>query len=280
MPAPRTDNVKVPAGEARGRFAISPEPNLTGADDHASSTAPGRTSGTAKDKDSGNAATVDAGSNRGAGATTTGRGGQGQVSGSAPGTSTVKGKNTFPGITILDSGAANGISVTGNPPPLQTSYGLTIVSTESSGGGLPQFGFFSNEEVYTVFVDMRRTVSDPAPSWTFEYAVLKGTASPTNAAASPTRSQQGVVLPFPVAKEQPVLAPEIARKYLGRRMIVSAVITTEGKVEQTAIKDSPDPALNEPVLTALKKWFFRPAQFDGQNVAAKALIGLPVFLPQ
>ena len=32
MPSPPDDTVKIPAGEARGRFSISPDPNLTGSD--------------------------------------------------------------------------------------------------------------------------------------------------------------------------------------------------------------------------------------------------------
>jgi Gram-negative bacterial TonB protein C-terminal len=292
MPAPAADTAKIPAGEARGRFTISPDPNLTEADkepgtktDPALST-PGTRAGTGngsasagnsetaagsgpkKDKDSGNS---------GAGANSIR---EGTESRSAASPVNGKSKSGFPGITILNSGAgANAISAKG-AEPLQTSYGVMIVSTESSGGGLPQFGVFSNEQVFTVFVDMRRTISDLAPSWTFEYAVLKGIGSQSNVAVLPKGNQQGLVLPFPLVKEQPTFPPELALKYIRRRIIVYAVINMEGKMEQMVVKESPDPLLNQPLLSALTKWSFRPAQVNGENVAVKALVGIPVFLPQ
>jgi hypothetical protein len=163
---------------------------------------------------------------------------------------------------------------------LQTSYGLNIVSTEGSGGGLPYFGVFSHEQIYTVYLDMRRTETDSAPSWTLEFAVLRGTAAQADAAVNPSRSQEGLVLPFPAVKEQPALPAELVRRYLGRMVIVYAIINIEGKMEQMSVKDSPDALLNEPVLSALSKWVFRPAQLNGETVPAKVLLGIPLWLPE
>jgi hypothetical protein len=260
MPAPPADNVKIPAGEARGGFAISPTPNLTTETEPGTKTEPVVTA--AKDKDSVAA----------------------PARGGSPPSSTDAGKrgNAFPGITILESGAAPvPISITGAPAPVQTSYGIMLLSTEHSGGGLPRFGVFSlNEQIYTVYIDMRRTSNDLAPAWTFEYAVLKGPASHTNSAPGPNRDQQGLVAPFPIVKELPALPAELVRKYPRRQIIVYAVVNVEGKMEQIAVKDSPDPLLNEPVLNALRKWSFRPAKLGGENVAVKALMGIPLFSPQ
>ena len=55
MPALAADTVKVPLGEARGRFAISPEPNLTTSEEPGTNAAK---AGTEKDKDSMAAATA------------------------------------------------------------------------------------------------------------------------------------------------------------------------------------------------------------------------------
>jgi hypothetical protein len=154
------------------------------------------------------------------------------------------------------------------------------VSTEGSGGGLPFFGVFSHEQIYTVYLDMRRTETDSAPSWTLEFAVSQETAAQANAADSPGRSQQGLVLPFPAVKEQPVLPAELVRKYLGRMVIVYAIINIEGKMEQMSVKDSPDALLNEAVLSTLGKWVFRPAQLNGTPVPAKVLLGIPLWLPE
>src|SRR5262249_6945517 len=155
---------------------------------------------------------------------------------------------------------------TSNPraaPPLQTSYGITILSSGAAGGGLPNLGVFSNEQVYTAFLDTRRKISDLSPSWTAEYALLQGTPGQASGEKKPAGSQQGIVLPFPTIKEQPAMPEELVRKYSKRMVIVYAIINIEGKLEQMAVKDSPDAGLDEPVLNALSKWVFRPAQRDG-----------------
>jgi len=154
------------------------------------------------------------------------------------------------------------------------------MSTEDSGGGLAKFKVFSNEQVYTVYLDMRRTATDPATSWTAEYAVLRGTAAQADAAQSPIRSQQGLVLPFPSVKEQPVLPADLVRRYLRKLVVVYAIINTDGKMEQVSVKESPDTQLNEPVLNALAKWIFRPGELNGERVAVKVLLGIPLSLPE
>ena len=73
---------------------------------------------------------------------------------------------------------------------------------------------------------------------------------------------------------------ELVRKYLRRLIVVYAVIDTGGKLQQMSVKQSPDPQLNQPALTALEKWVFRPAELNGEPVAVKALLGIPLSLPQ
>jgi hypothetical protein len=150
-----------------------------------------------------------------------------------------------------------------------------IVSTESSGGGLPKFGVFPNDQIYTVYLDMRKTTVDPTPSWIFEYAVLQETTE-ANGAKNPPRNQQGLVLPFPVVREKPVLPAELLRKYLRRRVIVYSIINIDGKMEQMSVKESPDTQLNELVLNALSKWVFKPGQLGGKTVPMKLLVGIPL----
>jgi hypothetical protein len=50
-------------------------------------------------------------------------------------------------------------------------------------------------------------------------------------------------------------------------------------MEQTSVKESPDPLLNQPVLDALSKWVFRPGVLNGDPVAVKALLGIPLWFP-
>jgi hypothetical protein len=163
--------------------------------------------------------------------------------------------------------------------PPQRTYGLTIVATANSGGGLPDFGVFHYEQTYTVYVDVRRTVEDPAPFWTLQYAVLRGAAPPAGAAKSPGANPQGPVPPFPVTKELPQWPAELVQKYLHRLIVVYAIIDPEGKFAQMLVKQSPSPQLNKPLLEALSKWVFRPGELDGNPVAVKALLGIPLSLP-
>lgn len=166
---------------------------------------------------------------------------------------------------------------------------MTIVSTSSSGGGLADFGVFRNERVYTVYLDMRQTLEDPAPSWTLQYAVLRGADPAPGASGSPITIQQGaspngggqgLVPPFPLAKEQPNLPLELVQRYQHRQVVVSAIINKEGKFEQVVVKQSPNAQLNGPLLEALGKWVFRPAEVNGETVSVKALLGIPIVLPQ
>ena len=256
MPAVAEPAFSPPPGEARGRFAISPDPNLAGSE-------------------------MEAGSKGTTAAPASPPAGSGLAAGS--GTSSSPGKNVFPGITIIGGTVDNRMA--GNPSsnartslPLQTSYGITVLSA-SSGGGLPNLGVFSSEQVYTAFLDMRDDRSDRAPSWTVEYALLQPIPSQVNGASKRGRGEQGDVLPFPAIKEQPAMPAELVRRYPRQLVIVYAIINIEGKIEQMVVKDSPDARLNEPVLKALGKWVFRPAQRDGEIVPAKVLLGIPVWAP-
>jgi hypothetical protein len=51
-------------------------------------------------------------------------------------------------------------------------------------------------------------------------------------------------------------------------------------MEQIEVKQSPDALLTEPVLAVLSKWTFRPARLNGEPVSVKALMGIPLWLPE
>jgi hypothetical protein len=138
---------------------------------------------------------------------------------------------------------------------------------------------FSNAQINTVYLDMRQTETDTAPFWTLEFVVPRGTAIQANPAKELDESHEGFVLPVPVVKEQPALPLELVRRHIGKMVIVYTVINVEGKMEQTSVKESPDPLLNQPVLDALSKWVFRPGVLNGNPVAVKALLGIPLWFP-
>ena len=85
--------------------------------------------------------------------------------------------------------------------------------------------------------------------------------------------------PFPATKKLPEFPVELDQKYLHRLIVVYAIIDLEGKFVQMSVKQSPNPQLNKPLLEALSKWVFRPGELDGNPVAVKALLGIPLSLP-
>ena len=193
-------------------------------------------------------------------------------------------KGALAGITIV--GGIGGTETSVNsvpdsriPHPLQTRYGLYVVSTENSGGGLPSFGVFLNAQIITVYLDMRQKETDAAPFWTLEFAVPRGTAIQANPAGELDESYEGFVLPVPVVKQQPALPLELVRRHIGKMIIVFTVINVEGKMEQISVKESPDPLWNQPVLDALSKWVFRPGVLNGDPVAVEAMLGIPLWSP-
>jgi hypothetical protein len=254
MPGRGDQPVAVPAGEARGRFAISPDPNLD---------FPGLEPGFKDGNDTGTKSIAPAPED--------------------PTTPTPV-SNPFPGIVILgaavDPPTSRNTPAVKNPEPLQTSYGITLLASGGSGGGLPDLGVFQNEQVHTVYLDMRRTISDSAPSWTVEYALAPLTSATPSAADAKVSTKDDVVLPFPIVKEQPPMTSDMVSRYPRRMIIVFGIINAEGKLEELAVKDTPNHLFDLPVLNSLQRWTFRPARRNGEVVPVKALFGIPLWSPE
>jgi len=292
--------IELPSGQAEARFAMSPQPNLAAPKTEPSSSETAAVSvgdtpppgnrpkvvtigfggpAAAKDRDSSGEDT--------SAASGEGRPGSGPAvsvgsgSGSLPG----PGRSPFAGLTVVGQGRATGVRsrpIVRIAParPLQTSYGLTVVSTESSGGGLPFSGVFAGRQIRTVYLDMRESITDSAPSWTLEFAVPERATGPVNPAQDPSGGQQGIVLPFPAVKKPPQLPREVVLAHLREMIIVYGVINAEGKMEQMSVLKSPNSLLNDSLLRALSEWVFRPAQVDGAAVSVQVLVGIPLWLPE
>ena len=314
IPPPSDVTGKIPRGEARAQFAVSPAEVTVIAEPAAGTKSGGLLSmaagsGSRADIPSGDAlAEVAAGgdgakhgsagsgtgsrgrygSSQGSGlnsqSTTSGTG-RGASAGSAAGTGSATGQGSgtgagsapggggFPGITIQGGRYGN----TGNmqakvEPRRQISYNMNIVSTASSGGGLPELGVFQNEKVYTVYLDMRANDEDPTPSWTLQYAVLQPAAGDPGV---PTSHIQGTPTPpYAILKLVPEFTPELVRKCARRLIVASATMDVSGKLDQVSVRQSPESQLVGPLVEALKHWVFEPAQIDGRPVALKILLGI------
>jgi TonB family protein len=198
------------------------------------------------------------------------------------------GEGPFPGITIADGTdgpkapvAGSSDSRTARNTPDNSKYGLTVMATGTSGGGLKDYGVFRNESVYTVYIELEHS-SRPAPAWILQYARLRPAPADPVPAGSTTTTLKSVQMeapvqaPFPVEKPYPQFPADILARNPGRMVVVYAVINAEGVPEQVRIVQSPNPLLNQPVLEALRKWSFRPAEMNGQAVAVKSLLGIPL----
>ena len=85
-----------------------------------------------------------------------------------------------------------------------------------------------------------------------------------------------LISPFPLSKEKPRIPEEMVAKGLRGMVVVYGVVNPAGKLENMRVIQSPDPLLNSALLTALGKWIFRPAELNGEPVAVKALLGIPL----
>jgi hypothetical protein len=316
MPVPNGPDVKIPNGEARGKFAIAPGGTL-----NPTSIAPGKanaipsvTPGTGqRDAKAPNAAGTETASNAGSAAgkgaaaagglghaqVATGNGtiGEGQGSGATAGSGTGapgngngrgvagrgagaqgaqgagsgsgggsgSGSGSFPGITIQGGESATAGTQKGFTIAQQSSYGMTIVSTASSGGGLADIGVFHNERVFTVYIPMKRSENEEDPTWTLQYAVIGSSAS-----------NQQVIAPTTATRIWPEIPPALLRRYVHEQVIVYAIVDKDGKVTDVSVKRTPNPRVSDPIADALKKWLFHPALMNNQPVAVKILLGVPL----
>ena len=329
VPAAPDVRYKLPLGESRGSFAVSPDPVVAKPDTASDGLAEGGSVGTGKDaaapdtageKTGASGATsrltanASSGGNGskgmlGSGGTDPGSGlgsrsgvGVGEGSGaslaSGAGAGTGLGRGTFPGITIQRGQSGTGslhasLAAAGNLhaslapagslhaslAPQTAPYGMTVVSTAHAGGGLPDLGIFSNEKVYTIYLDMRTRASDPPRSWTLQYAPIRSAS--TNA-ASPSGSYPSsatLTPPYAITKENPQFPAEVMQKHAQKLMIVSAIMTAEGQLAEMLVVQTPDDAFTGPLLEALNKCRFKPAEIDGRPVALKILLGIPLSLP-
>ena len=83
--------------------------------------------------------------------------------------------------------------------------------------------------------------------------------------------------PYATLKQVPEFSPELLRN--PRLILVSAVLDVNGKLEDVAVRQSGDDALNRPLTEALKNWMFQPAELAGRPVSLKVLLGIRFAVP-
>lgn len=210
----------------------------------------------------------------GSGASKAGGAGSGIGAGSAPGT------GGFSGIAIQGGRYGDGGSgsmLVKEPNPRQKAYKVTVESTGSSGGGLPELGVFDNEKVYTVYLDMRATDDDSAPSWTLQYAVIQPSGNATDGS---DRIKGTPTPPYATMKEVPQFSAELLRRCSHKLIVASAVMGSDGKLDRVSVKQAPESQIIGPLVEALRRWTFEPAKVDGTPIPLKILLGIRLTSPR
>jgi hypothetical protein len=192
---------------------------------------------------------------------------------SGSGAGTGAGSGDFPGITIQGGEGSPG-EISGQAGPRSGtsesvqygSYDLTIVSNGDSGGGLKDFGIFTGEQVFSVYVNVPGDSGRSDRPWTLEYAQMRGTSDPVGELRPP----------FPRKKEAPQWPAELSARYRGQLMVVYGVIGRNGKLLNMRMMQTPNPELNQALFKALQQWLFSPAHMNGQPVAVEILLGVPL----
>lgn len=205
---------------------------------------------------------VGEGSGHGAAGSGNGNGNGGGGSGASP----------FAGMTIVGGSGASGLrsapanAVVDVHDP-HGGYGMTIVSSGRSGGGVRDFGVFNDGPTFTVYLDVSKLGIHGA-RWSLQYGASREVRN----------AHPGVALTPPLVQDQrlPQLPAVAVAANVGRQVIVRANLTAEGKLDEMRVMESPDERLNGGVLDSLTHWYFEPAAMGGEKVAVKVLLGIAI----
>ncbi len=82
----------------------------------------------------------------------------------------------------------------------------------------------------------------------------------------------GVTAPVPIERSEPAYTEAARDAHIEGRVVLSVVITSEGRVDNVKVARSLDPGLDQNAIEALKTWRFKPGEKDGQPVNVRATI--------
>jgi len=86
------------------------------------------------------------------------------------------------------------------------------------------------------------------------------------------RADEKTEPPVPVRTVAPEVPSSFSRSGSVGLVTVNFLVDEKGNVQDPTIVKSSHPELEEPALTAIKKWRFKPAKKDGNVVAVKVTI--------
>lgn len=111
-------------------------------------------------------------------------------------------------------------------------------------------------------------------------AVLISLAALAAPAVKATSSEQAYLetcrkdagVPVPIA----VVTPSVSSAYAGQKVELAFTVDANGTTSGFSVKSSPDAALAENVMDAVKQWKFRPAVNGGVAVATKVVLPVTI----
>jgi TonB family protein len=115
-------------------------------------------------------------------------------------------------------------------------------------------------------------------------APLLALSIPTLAAAqtdaTPLKPGNGVLMPRVISEVKPMYTAEAMRARVQGRVMLEAVVGTDGTVASVVVKQPLHPQLDEQAVSALKKWRFAPGTKDGVAVPVQVEVELSFTLHQ
>ena len=80
--------------------------------------------------------------------------------------------------------------------------------------------------------------------------------------------------PEPVSQVAPTYPSELRKARIEGSVMLTFVLTEEGRVEDPRVENSSRPEFEKPALDAIRRWRFRPGMKDGQ--AVRTYIRIPM----
>jgi TonB family protein len=122
---------------------------------------------------------------------------------------------------------------------------------------------FGERKFYSMMLNMPN-LNSAGGSWVIRFAELKENAEAGDLTA-----------PEAVRKVDPAYPLELMRTQIEGKVILYAVIHSDGSVGDVRVLSSIDERLDEYARAALSHWRFRPAMKAGTAVALEAVVSIP-----
>lgn len=161
------------------------------------------------------------------------------------------------GITII-GGTSRARGKVSTSSTETASYGLTVISSGSTGGAGRDMGVFGRSEtVYTIYIPMG---DQGGPDWSLQYTILEATPS-----------DGGMLTPPVAVRKVPAMLTGDSRARLST-IFLSGIISASGEI---TLKTPSQMDFNiRQAMDALSQWRFLPSKLRGVPVAVKVLIGV------